>query len=1675
MFLDGKSKRNRILSVLTAGVTATAVIAGAIYLNGSEVNAANVTLRGIETLANEHSEGLNPFVIIEVVPDMSKARLGYLVGGEEPVDNGRSIKDMPSKDERLAKLAATTPDPDPMGTGLEGENNAYTWETYAEPPADEAENVKSMEIRGTFAETAGAGHYSRHDSINNPEDYLRYPNETTSFDDTIREQANNEGVTLYRKMARFDLGGSGYKLTFTEMTEDDLPIEVLGEYNRQYFKFIPKYDNAFEEGDIIFQGNSSHIEFFKKVNAVVLENKLDGEGQPVFELDENDERIPTYDEDGNLTGYKIEQISVLKDEGGNEIIFEPGMTYGYIRETSQSAFTIGGGDGVFRIDPDTAEESTGAAAVFGRSLDYYQIDGTPGSYTADDCPNEKDYYTKGDTEYNEYDYISTGDGDYEFTTDYAQTVYETFSYTGGFDNHEWFKRYVFDRNSRAEYDALSIDVIPVTIDELDEDDHIGKADLIYFANGSYVTDISADTAVSLINRVAASELPVMMEYSAYTDNEGKPNLNKMMLELMQSKVESIANEDAFNALEGEALKESVHKYDSTSDTIIAAKEADPNRDISYAYERVFVNDDTDTVSSGTIVDANFHDTFSEDKVNNGFKAVRSEIDEELKYIELTVEESVAKTFNKEISKATAIRYILNNSKSRISVKNKLKILDIEPYQSDQFDFTEGRKGTSYNDLNYQMMKSGASQDDNIAFFEYRDIMTVEWVKSNLSFTGNDEDISIRQMGTKELVGINDDLNSDYDLIYIGADTALIPTDNVRDTNGNEVTKKNAQNQDCKIKGYASTLHNDSSLDGLIYTHVGDRFDNYSDYYGERLTYSNYASGNDITKDKLRELKNYIQAGYAVIISDTFVTKDGKVNTARVDQSSNMYKLIAWLVENKDTGDDKGGGSKYYGKNVQLKSDLEEVRSNPMYDSSANPDYDNYRKTIATYLNIAKLELIVNSKPVAYDGGTYLTMSSDGNYYLSFNVELKNDSSIDTSERATYDCKLYIDMDADGKYEDVESLGGLMINNGSDIESDGHFHLTAGNTYDISRAVPSDYVGFLAWKLEFSQNEREGDAFDSNAVRSSVIGYSAVPVSGEKPTIHVLQIVPNVTNSNIHWGGTEYNTYNFSDGEESYSDYTYLNLYDSKMQELYKKVQDFNIDIDQITVQNYILRYHWPKVEGTGYFSGSYYEFLSQYDMVVMGFTDGFSFAADRDVNGGGYNMGGNENTGLPDPNNPAAQMWKPRREIYREALLGVREYTMSGRSILFTHDLTSHAAYENRQGYFYNMYLRDVMGLDRYGQLATSYRNNTTYFDYSYDSTNKIPEYVSEYDSPTLNGSTISEQKAFSDHNIIRFTANKNYGLLSRWHTRGSGAFSGETVTQINSGQITQYPYKITDEDAKSFAVNETHAQYFQLNLDTDSTDSNVDDDVVVWYVLSNTGSNTSDGDHQYYKEVQMDARNNYYIYTKGNVTYTGAGHRPVNDKERELFVNTLVAAYNSGLHAPRVTYKENPWETSASIAATYLPYDPELIDSELDTAEGGFLDTTLTVNFKTMNNNFRTSTEYLNTAYYVEVESGGDLVLNGKSYKRIVPTDFYIVDAAGNRVREDNYSLLLNYRIYQATFDISGLTISNGSGKINNDDVKLYVRIGLEDLVDGDVGSEPATESMNPLGIYATRLFNLE
>ncbi|MBR4766183.1 MAG: DUF5057 domain-containing protein, partial [Clostridia bacterium] len=123
--------------------------------------------------------------------------------------------------------------------------------------------------------------------------------------------------------------------------------------------------------------------------------------------------------------------------------------------------------------------------------------------------------------------------------------------------------------------------------------------------------------------------------------------------------------------------------------------------------------------------------------------------------------------------------------------------------------------------------------------------------------------------------------------------------------------------------------------------------------------------------------------------------------------------------------------------------------------------------------------------------------------------------------------------------------------------------------------------------------------------------------------------------------------------------------------------------------------------------------------------------------------------------------------------------------------------------------------------------------------------------------------------------------------------FDTTYVTQTNKGKLTTYPYDINfyEMDGNDFVVDEnggkeidefkvheislTHDQVYQLNMNGD--------DVTCWYCMS--GENFAD--------IPNDALNAYYIYSRRNITYTGAGHTNTFDEwEAKLFANTLIAAY---------------------------------------------------------------------------------------------------------------------------------------------------------------------------------------
>lgn len=235
-------------------------------------------------------------------------------------------------------------------------------------------------------------------------------------------------------------------------------------------------------------------------------------------------------------------------------------------------------------------------------------------------------------------------------------------------------------------------------------------------------------------------------------------------------------------------------------------------------------------------------------------------------------------------------------------------------------------------------------------------------------------------------------------------------------------------------------------------------------------------------------------------------------------------------------------------------------------------------------------------------------------------------------------------------------------------------------------------------------------------------------------------------------------------------------------------------------------------------------------------------------------------------------------ELNANVAQAVVDYIETGKAVLFTHDTTSfcNVASNAQWGYYFNQVIRDKVGLDRYGVTSNNYRATVSAgADGRIGAAGAAQLQSAGYTVGYVPGSghtSAAETQGYTNLTVDRYP--------------NSGGDQGTTkttsVSQTNQGQITEYPYRIGD-----LSVATTHEQYYQLNMNAD--------DIVVWYCLSGSG----------YANYRSDATNAYYIYNRGNITYSGAGHNTnLTSDEAQLFVNTMIAAYRAVNNPPFVEFR---------------------------------------------------------------------------------------------------------------------------------------------------------------------------
>lgn len=732
------------------------------------------------------------------------------------------------------------------------------------------------------------------------------------------------------------------------------------------------------------------------------------------------------------------------------------------------------------------------------------------------------------------------------------------------------------------------------------------------------------------------------------------------------------------------------------------------------------------------------------------------------------------------------------------------------------------------------------------------------------FQGN---IEVTHMTTAEYIGKVDDINSDYDLVYIGLDA------------GGYNVKTNAQaffNDGSSTWGNTITDFNDDSLDGKIYFHLGDRmvstcYDGGGRNRSVRFIYNNAGTGvvsseelrfagNDITNIKKNELISFIASGKPVVAEKYLYD----LERFFIDTGSNLYSLV----------------NSYRNTETEIKG---------IY------LYSDTRRLQDTLRNKAEA-VIFTSIPALYNGTTvsdtnptisnpnYLPVNGEGDAYMTFEFTVPGEG---------YNYRIYVDQDRDSKFS-----SGEIVQEGTAAYNDGNRGV---NTciYEVASSI----VGIVQWKIEVYRN-------DNVNVRYTRTGSSAAKLRSdtERKKLNVLQIMPKNDSGLLNLEKNDLFRKRYSNLNDF--DVTVRTITWSDFEKFFAGEGfefDLSQDISSTNPETGVLASVSDELDKSGReirseLDGRSIGKLSSYNMIIVGFGDIYGAVDLSNTNG---------------------------------AVEYLQYYTKLGKSILYTHDITS--LYNLKQngnktfGYTANAMLRDIMGMNRYKAVSTElaslasgdrlknavtgYQSGLSYDEISSDQKQGFTYYAmkrlgwtkkqTDWNNPNKTGNSYNRLPY-----RYMITNPQGNAVVNENSVSSSTGFANNndlttTATKVNEGQITTYPYKISDV----LSIAPTHGQWYQLNME--------DKEVTVWYCLSDpvasgnagigsarSSSSTGNGDGSAltYGVSPNDAANNYYIYSKGNVFYSGVGHSWVSgDMEAKLFVNTMIAAYRISYDAPTV------------------------------------------------------------------------------------------------------------------------------------------------------------------------------
>ena len=1595
-----KKRTKALIGILTA-TSLTVAAVSMMFIHNPEADAKNASFNGIGSIIKSSTEE-NPFTVVELVPDEKMAKFGYFVEGSEPEDWKKEIALLDTKKKRMDYMA-----------GLKNKLATIS-------ASDKTKPLTYNEYKEAYSLDAV-----------NPADEAKYSSFNLANPLLIRK-----GEVSGYKMVDAAGGSFAFDASFVEQAGGDYDENVVSyEYTEnidgKYAVKFKKADLSNPDGSIVYR--ASEIRQFHNADEV----KVLGFTRYIYKKAKG------------ATGSNVVYEYALsnKDAGGYSFDF---TNYDYV------LLSFEGVD----VSTLTAAERTSGVYYSVESAEYLgseaEYDGVLNSVERyKKVASGRGHFAVASED--SYVFVGKGKGSKKLVEvaggklDHDLVIDRVF-YTGGFKNNNWFENGVFLKNfsdnrylpaTDPDYDKakMKIKVVTLTPGGIDaalvaNPNYFSNVGLLYIVGSNSLVDgfqsykytaennINSNVLNIIKTEVNTNNLPVVIENygTAYRDD---PNMYALAVELISNRkyFKGVADAD------GHFVKKSVYVIE---------------QDYQGQTPEIFKNFASDFINEKT------SDSAFVNKANGlGFGEIAESIVEENDILDKDIEGTTdnTKKFTLEISKARVLEYIISyNMKRKRTTDDVVKILDIEPAKVVGQDVQDSqRMKDKVKNWFEPNGKSINHTSETVPTYEFigrnEDLSDYDLIYMGLdtsSFNMTDKVPQEVEIGEVVLnpVHIPDRWVDDIHKLPITTRVTLSADVRTDPNTGIEYIANTYPEQEYtepaatiqqkingrpqyKIPGYNvprrriiktkairyvdglgtpyHTVYNDTNMNGLIYSNVGDiykAFNGYADvlYRGGLLdtdyldingkvngkqpgangrynnieaykdedpdsdgikynfkrglseadyhkgdTYIDKArsddieyrfAGNDITEEKLNRLKEYIKSGYPIVFADGFVKTSGSsliVNDYLIDNSSRMYELVDFAIKWRDNPANK------HMKNVIFEKADEKLNTNDL-------------NSLITNINLPKPEIKLEERQLEKDidiPGRTTDYSRINNKTLEINFKLLNKGF--ENDNVKFKLSLYVDSNSDGKFSGTRELINPRYYN---VLKDNATHkgkLTSSKTswYRITYKLPKYYVGIVPWKIKIESV----DGSDLSRYTSAT-GFGYVQNVGAAKKINILQIkssdnVQSHFNENYKGDYTRYkynnlfyynyrdtagNLLTFKDPSIRYNNWIGEGTFDMANNAMFKELLDevkntgdFDITVKSVSPETLIYWYNDWRMKNPDKRPIEYFDSTSiKYDMIVMGFGDSYT---------------------LPNVNN---------------CLEPIQDWANSGKPILYTHDCTSQVNYRGTSSWNYdlNRMIRGLVGLDRYGVLNNwplrvgtgADKNNTiTKFEKTKYPTiaantsdnsvtsSKLFEIAKEnaernnkdikdiaYEPRSNKTKIVKEVQGFTNGSLVYLSGNEATNAQFKF-AKGYVRSERHTnrVEQINKGQITAYPFKIE----KELEVAKTHYQPYQIDFNEDD-DEDGESDLIVWYALASRESMKNDPASEY-NLAPRDVRNNYYIYTKGNITYSGVGHEKVTGREEmKLYVNTLIAAYKAAMVPPSIEFKETGDPDAAEKTVSYISYD---------------------------------------------------------------------------------------------------------------------------------------------------------